>query len=103
MRINYYQFPEDTPEDIRLKEGCGVILKNGDTIYPDSIPVDQRSLIDCVEDTLGGISVTAVKKLIRKYGGCGWTDHCERDGGVFETTNITLQGNNTRFKYNCHL
>lgn len=31
MRINYYQFPDDTPEEILLKEGCEIILKNGGT------------------------------------------------------------------------
>ena len=31
------------------------------------------------------------------------TEHIERDGGVFEVTDITLNGNNSRFKYNRHL
>ena len=49
------------------------------------------------------ISVSEVKKLIKKYGGVGYTMHCERDGTLFETTPITLKGNNSKFKYNRHL
>lgn len=103
MRINYYRFPEDSAEEIRVKEGCGIFLKTGDTVYWDSIPDEQRDLVEYVDDVLGGLKVSSVKTLIKKYGGYGWTDHCERDGGVFETTEITLQGNNSQFKYNRHL
>lgn len=80
MRINYYEFPEETPLEV-LREN------------------------DCSENDLrvGGISVTAAKTLLKKYGGMAWTDHCERDGGVFETTEIELKGNNSQFKYNHHL
>ena len=79
MRLNYYQFPEGTPEEI-LREHC----EEG-------------------ENTIMGCSITTAKKLLKQYGGIAWTDHCERDGGVFETTEITLKGNNSRFKYNHHL
>lgn len=103
MRINYYRFPENTLEQIKLKEGCGVVLKNGETIYPEIISEDKRKLVNYVEDTIGGIKISSVKKLLKEYGGCGWTEHCERDGGVFETTEIKLSGNNSRFKYNHHL
>lgn len=50
-----------------------------------------------------GISVTHAKQLLRERGGKAWTEHCERDGGVFEVTPIKLGGNNSRFKYNRHL
>ena len=103
MRINYYQFPNDIPEDILLKEGCEIVLKNGETIYSETIPEDKRELVDHVDNVLYGLKVSSVKSLIKKYGGHGWTDHCERDGGVFETTEITLNGNNSKFKYNRHL
>ena len=65
MRIHYYKFPEGTSKDIMREHGL-----NDD------------------EDTLGGISVSEVKKLIKKYGGAGYTMHCERDGTLFETTPI---------------
>ena len=80
MRIHYYKFPEGTNKDIMREYGL-----NDD------------------EDTLGGIPVSEVKKLIKKYGGGGYTMHCERDGTLFETTPITLKGNNSKFKYNRHL
>ncbi len=103
MRLHYYQFPENTPEETLLKEGCGVVLKSGSVIYVDSIPDAKRHLVERVDDCLGGLTITHVKNLLKQYGGHGWTEHCERDGGVFEVTEITLKGNNSRFKYNRHL
>lgn len=103
MRLNYYRFPDNVSEKIKLKEGCGVILKNGNTIYVDEIPDDKRPLVDHVDDCISGTSVKNVKRLLKLYGGCGWTEHIDRDGGIFEVTDITLSGNNSRFKYNRHL
>ena len=80
MRIHYYKFPEGTSKDVMKEYGL-----NND------------------EDTLSGISVSEVKRLIKTYGGVGYTMHCERDGTLFETTTITLKGNNSKFKYNRHL
>lgn len=80
MRLNYYEFPEETAPEVLQENGC----------EPD-------------DRVLGGISVTTAKKLLRQYGGTAWTEHCERDGGGFEVTPITLAGNNSRFKYNHHL
>ena len=80
MRIHYYKFPEGTSKDVMKEYGL-----NND------------------EDTLSGISVSEVKRLIKTYGGVGYTMHCERDGTLFETTSITLKGNNSKFKYNRHL
>ena len=80
MKLNYYQFPENTEENVLREYGC-----------------NKSDLV------LGGISVTSVKKLLKDFGGNGWTEHCERDGGVFEVTDITLKGNNSKFKYNHHL
>ena len=37
MRLHYYRFPENTPEETRLNEGCAVILKTGREIYVDHI------------------------------------------------------------------
>lgn len=103
MRLNYYRFPEGVPPSVRASEGCAVRLKNGDTIYAESLPEDKLPQIEAVDDSLGGISVTHCKQLIKRYGGAGWTEHIDRDGGVFETSPITLSGNNSRFKYNHHL
>ena len=80
MRLNYYEFPEETAPEVLKENGC----------EPD-------------ERVLGGVSVTTAKKLLRQYGGTAWTEHGERDGGCFEVTPITLTGNNSRFKYNHHL
>ncbi len=103
MRINYYKFPKETPEEIMLAEGCAVILKSGYKIYVDSIPADKRELVDYVDDTLHLSRVTDVKQLIKQYGGCGFTEHIDRDGCVFETTEIVVKGNNSDHKYNKHL
>lgn len=103
MRINSYRFPEGVDQMVRFKEGCAVILKNGNEVYPDSIPEDRWAQIDCIGDVLGGISITHAKALLRKYGGSAWTEHYERDGTLFEVTDIHLTGNNSRFKYNHHL
>lgn len=80
MRINYYKFPENISNDVLKEYG----LRDGEYI-------------------LDGMTVSEVKKLIKKYGGVGYTIHCERDGTLFETTPITLNGNNSKFKYNRHL
>ena len=105
MRINHYRFPEDSNIEDRINEGCACILKSGYEYYAKDYNdyLDHKDLVDQVDDTLGGLTVSAVKKLMRKYGGYGFTYHCERDGSVFETSEITLTGNNSRFKYNHHL
>lgn len=102
MRLSYYRFPEGTDENVLLENGCGVVLKSGVTIYPSDIPDDKRSLIDHIEDTIS-CSVSSAKKMMKQFGGAGWTEHIERDGSVFEVTEITINGNNSRFKYNHHL
>ena len=80
MRLNYYEFPAETALEVLKKHGC----------EPD-------------DRVLGGVSITTAKKLLRQYGGTAWTEHCERDGGCFEVTSITVSGNNSQFKYNHHL
>lgn len=80
MRLNYYEFPDSVDNAVLREYGC----EESDRV-------------------LGGISVTTAKQLLKKYGGNGWTEHCERDGGVFEVTDITVKGNNSKFKYNHHL
>lgn len=50
-----------------------------------------------------GISITTAKQLLKEKGGCAWTEHIDRDGCCFETSEIKLKGNNSRVKYNYHL
>lgn len=86
MRLHYYQFPEGTPAEI-LREYCG----------EDNCDLAKGTGLIC------GGSISGIKKLLRQYGGAAWTEHCERDGNVFEVTPITLKGNNSQFRYNRHL
>ena len=102
MRLHYYQFPQGTPEDILLENGCAIHLKDGNWTYQETIPDEYRHLVDHVDDTIN-CKVSTAKKLLCKYGGCAWTEHIDRDGSVFEITEISLRGNNSKFKYNHHL
>lgn len=97
MRLNYYRFPEGTPECVLVENGCKETRCNF-----DESTQEWREEVT-INDTIGGLSVASVKKLMAMYGGSGWTEHCERDGGCFEVTEIKLTGNNSRFKYNHHL
>ena len=103
MKLHYYRFPENTDEQTRLSEGCGVIKKDGTEIFVDSIPEERRPFVECVNDTISGVSITHAKELLKRYGGSAWTEHYERDGSLFEVTEIKLAGNNSKFKYNHHL
>uniref|UniRef100_A0A6H1Z6Z2 Uncharacterized protein n=1 Tax=viral metagenome TaxID=1070528 RepID=A0A6H1Z6Z2_9ZZZZ len=49
------------------------------------------------------VSITQAKKLLQEKGGKAWTEHTERDGTLFEVSEIELKGNNSQFKYNRHL
>lgn len=104
MRLNYYRFPDDSDPMVRLDEGCAAVWKNGETTWPSRRVVEEhKDQLVCIDDTLGGITVTAAKRLLKLYGGCAWTSHIDRDGGCFEVTPIRLSGNNSRFRYNHHL
>ncbi len=90
MRLHYYEFPETmTNEDCYKALGYA---KEGSPYHKN---MDYRHL--------EGISITTAKLLLKKFGGKAWTEHCERDGGVFEVSEIKLKSNNSRFKYNHHL
>lgn len=103
MRLSYYQFPSDTNEETLLKNGCSVILKDGTSKQCASIPNQYRDQIAYVDNVVGPLSVKEIKSLIRQFGGFGYTEHLDRDGGLFEVTMIQLKGNNSSFKYNRHL
>lgn len=78
MRLHYYKFDEKVSQAVMEEYGA--------------------------EDRIiSGISISGAKKLLKLYGGCAWTNHIDRDGGCFETTEIKLKSNNSRFKYNHHL
>lgn len=49
------------------------------------------------------LSVREIKKLIKTQGGKGYIEHYDRDGVLFEVTEIRLSENNSSFKYNIHL
>lgn len=55
------------------------------------------------EDDPELVSIREAKKLLKQKGGYAWTEHYERDGTLFEVTEIELTGNNSRFQYNSHL
>ena len=113
MRLHYYRFPDTVDTQTRF-------LKGASAIGGGECELDRESCEDCpegaegwsqcsrfrvsdAEDTLSGISITTAKKLLRQFGGSAWMAHIDRDGGVFETTEIRLAGNNSRHKYNRHL
>ena len=125
-RINYYEFPENTPVEVLAQNGCelrfaaGVVVTFRDgieytlneetTFYPHEENNYGKEEIEKwghlfigANRCLGGLKVTTVKNLMKQYGGIGWTEHCDRDGGVFEVTEIRIKGNNSKFKYNVHL
>ena len=113
MRLHYYRFPETADAQTRFLNGaaaidggeCGLGREScrGCPECEEGWSQCPRFLVTDAEDTLEGISITAAKKLLRQFGGAAWTNHIERDGGVFETTEIKLTGNNSRHQYNRHL
>ncbi len=48
-------------------------------------------------------SIKTAKEQLKEKGGFAWTEHYDRDGSLFETSPIILNGNNSKFKYNKHL
>lgn len=48
-------------------------------------------------------SILYAKKMLKEKGGSAWTEHYDRDGGLFEVSKIEVKGNNSKFKYNQHL
>ena len=83
MRLTYYRFPDNTPKDV-ITDLC------------ESTDETKDSNVCCC-------SVSFAKKMLKQYGGYAWTEHIDRDGSVFEVTEVKLAGNNSRFKYNHHL
>ena len=97
MRIIYYVFPDDTP----IRE-CFQAWKEVTGDPRDASKVSDEILAKGFKREQS-CSITTAKKLLRKCGGTAFTQHFERDGGLFETTPINLKGNNSKFTYNKHL
>ncbi len=115
MRLNYYRFPECVDAHTRyingadsLKAECFLGIKLGSKkclSYEACGGCRSCSYFRSTnsEDTISGISVTRAKQLLKEFGGTAWTCHIDRDGGCFETSEIKINENNSRFKYNRHL
>ncbi len=123
MRLNYYEFPEGVSDEVLKEAGCSIeetlflvegswknVKETLSTVSKDDMEIeeafeimDDLPHVSTYSRTLGGITVTYAKQLLKKYGGAAWTAHIDRDGGCFETTPIELKGNNSRFTYNRHL
>ncbi len=101
MRITHYQFPESMSirevalATKRVLEGQKDITEVPEDISDESL---ERNFSRDVDTT-----VTMAKKMMKLFGGSAYTEHIDRDGGVFEVTPVTLTGNNSRHKYNRHL
>jgi len=113
MRLHYYRFPDTVDAQTRFQNGADAIGGGECTLgrescrdcpeHEDDWQTCPRFLVADAEDTISGIKISTAKNLLRQFGGSAWTNHIERDGGVFETTEIRLAGNNSRHKYNRHL
>lgn len=110
MRINHYEFETDR---LAFENGCPALMNDGtyrscDEMYADGST--KHYSFDEIEkegyqelDKVVTCSVTLAKALLKKFGGKAWTNHYDRDGGLFEVTNIELKKNNSHFKYSYHL
>lgn len=122
MRLHYYRFPKGIDDATRAANGaedfentCEINPARWNDLVNPSANCPHKngetrgcrgcSHLKCVkaEDIISGISITRAKELLINFGGSAWTSHIDRDGGVFETTEIKLKGNNSRPKYNRHL
>lgn len=115
-RRNFYVFPEDMEltKEMIVEHGLEVEYKymyEGKEYteygYPRDLGwFDRGKEAGCYDFTASRMlegKVSTIKKLMKMFGGHGFTEHYERDGGLFETTPILLKGNNTKIKYNRHL
>lgn len=100
MRISYYAFPRY----MTAREQHRILLKEGFNVPNTAPPEDfiDEAIFGCI-GVEHQCSIRTAKAMLKKYGGYAWIEHYERDGGLMETSEITLNGNNSRFKYNRHL
>ncbi len=99
MRINTYEFPKGVDPHTRYLNGAVQLQGVCDTGRKSCRDCDlcEEGWSECehfrcteAEMTVEGCSVTTAKKLLKKFGGHAWTEHCERDGGCFEVNVIQL-------------
>ena len=103
MRVTYYTFPEEvSPADcisayLKAKEWTPDMNDREDMVHYRNLKrkIEEYGEIEC--------SVSFAKKLLGAIGGNAYTQHFDRSGCLFETTPITLVGNNSRHQYNHHL
>lgn len=109
MRLNYYVFPETATAHLRWKNGAELLngeCKKGFSSCRQCVDTYETcDYFTCTESEvdLKGISITAVKDLVKSIGGTGYIEHVERDGTVIGYTEVRMNQNNSRFKYNRHL
>ena len=97
MRISYYVFPDDMPLRKCYAAWLNVIGSNKNANDYTDVEIERRF------EREQTCKISTAKKLLKKFGGRAFTEHYERDGGLFEVTPIELTGNNSWFKYNRHL
>lgn len=111
-RLHYYQFPDEIDAHSRYMNGAlnlkGECTAGQPTCRACTVCANgwrECEKFKCLEAEMiiGGTTLTNAKRLLKKFGGAAWTEHCDRDGGVFEVTDIKLKNNNSSFKYNRHL
>ena len=102
MRITYYRFPEEMP----IRNCYDAWMKGSEDYEPPPADMTDEEIENYFPRTQE-CTVTTAKKYIRKYGGCGFTEHIDRDGGCFEVTEIEVSKSNKGtvygVKYNRHL
>ena len=112
MRLHYYRFPEGIDHHTKYLNGAerltGECFKGRDSCKDCDFCAAGWQECEYFRCTYAANvvycgTVTAAKQLLKKFGGSAWTEHCERNGTVFEVTPIELGKNNSRFKYNHHL
>ena len=106
MRINYYYFPKEMTPRERFAAYVKVFGEDVNDWRGKPLVTDDTSDEDIERHfpaEVEACKVSDAKKFLRLCGGSAFTQHFERDGGLFETTEIKLKGNNSRFKYNRHL
>lgn len=74
-----------------------------ETLFEEIFPIFEKYINHFTSNKINGCSVKYVKEMMKKYGVYGITYHIDRDGSVFETSEIKLKGNNSKHKYNQHL
>lgn len=88
MKVTYYRFPKDMPLADAFRAWYDVEPKEE---YLEEFSRTQ----EC--------NIRTAKKFLKAYGGVAFTEHYDRDGGLFETSEIHLKGNNSTVHYTHHL